>query len=63
MKTYTVTAPRTPGGRPYLIATVPQLAIARQIADTFKGRRDLTYQDVVIARDDRRFVEFACPCR
>ena len=62
-KIYTVTAPRIPGATPSLIATVTRLAMARRIAETLRDRRDLTYQDVVIARDDRRFVEFAGPCR
>ena len=58
MNRYQVTAPATPGATPtsQLAATLAQ---ARQIARTFRDRRDLRGQDVRIERLYGRLVEYA----
>ena len=61
-KTLTVTAPKTPGAEPTVIATCATIAEARKVAAGFSGRRDLTYQDVVIRRG-ARIVERCGPAR
>ncbi len=63
-KTYHVTAPSTPGSRPVVQATTQSLLDARRIARADYGhRRDLTYQDVRIERQDGRLVAYAGPAR
>ncbi len=60
MSKYNVSAPKTPGATPSVIAGADTLRAARREAKAFRaGRRDLHRQDVRIEREDGSLVEYA----
>lgn len=62
--TYEITAPKTPGATPSVVATATTLSAARKSARYFsRDRRDLSGQDVRINRPDGSLVEYAGPTR
>jgi hypothetical protein len=60
--TYQVIAPATPGARPTVIGEARKIADARRLAKPYEARKDLTYQDVRIAKAGRH-VEYCGPAR
>ena len=60
--TLEVIAPATPGARPSVIGTARNIREARKLAKPYQSRKDLTYQDVRIAKGGRH-VEYCGPAR
>ena len=62
-RTYTVSAPTTPGAAPTVQGVYHRIDAARKCAADFGGRSDLCRQDVRIDNGIGMLVEYAGPCR